>query len=142
MKSLKLIVLFLLSFSCSNDDDNNNIESSCDFDVIIDEQWFEEPSPSAYTITNAEINDICLEITIGSSGCDGSTWETILVSDLPVEAGGTGGSALSLKLTNLEICDAYFTRTFSFDLSIISEGNTNTVFGLEGWEGTLEISNQ
>lgn len=142
MKLHKLMVLFFfgLLLSCNSDDDNNN-DSVCDYVVVIDQQLYEEASPSAYTITNAEINDDCLVITIGASGCDGGSWQTTLVSDLPVEAGGTGGSALSLKLTNLEVCEAYLTRTFSFDLSIISDENINTVFGLEGWEGTLEVFN-
>lgn len=144
MRSLKFFIFFLLglSLSCSNDDDNSNIESSCDFDVIIDEQLFEEPSPSVYSIVNAEINGNCLEIEIGASGCNANSWVVFLVSDLPVEAGGTGGSALSLKLTNTEVCEVYFTRIYSFDLSVIADENTNTVFGLEGWEGILEISNQ
>lgn len=130
--------LLLLLLSCSNDDNSN---TSCEFNTIIDGDRYSEPSPSSYTIENAQIVNTCLEITIGASGCDASTWEAVLISDFPLEGSGIGGSNLSVKLTNLEICLAYFLRSYSFDLSEIHGNNSSTVFELEGWEGSLEISN-
>lgn len=128
-------MVFLLS--CNNDDD----ASDCDFDTIIDLGLYELPSPSLYTILNAEIDDDCLEITFGASGCDGESWEVQLVSDFPLVAGSTGGANLSLKLMNLEVCTAYFIKIHSFDLSDIHGDNMRTIFSLEGWEGLLQIDN-
>lgn len=133
------ICTLVLIYSCNNDDDAN--ASDCDFDTIIDLNLFEVPSPSFYTILNAEIDDDCLEITFGASGCDGESWEVQLVSDFPLVAGSTGGANLSLKLTNPEVCAAYFTKTYSFDLSDIHGDNLTTMFNLEDWDGLLQIDN-
>ena len=133
--------IFTLVFvpSCNNDNNDDNSTSECDFDTIIDLDLYEVPSPGFYTILNAEIEDECLAITFGASGCDGESWEVQLVSDFPIVAGWTGGANLSLKLTNPEVCAAYFTKTYSFDLSDIHGDNISTMFSLEGWEGSLQI---
>jgi hypothetical protein len=143
MKNSKLVVFSLCALlvlvSCQSDD--NSSVSECDFNVIIDGDLFELPSPSPYTVVNAEISDDCLEITIGSSGCDGNSWEVDLISNYPITNDFTIGADLSLKLVNLELCEAYITSAYSFNLSEISDDNLNAVFNLEGWNGALLITN-
>ncbi|BAO76334.1 hypothetical protein [Winogradskyella sp. PG-2] len=136
-----LIAFILLSFISCNNDDDSDARSQCDFEIIIDLDQYEIPSPSVYTIIDAQINENCLEITIGASGCDGESWDVELVSDFPLVAGDSGGSNLSLKLRNSEVCAAYFTRTFSFDTTELLGDLTSMSFVLEGWGGMLEVSN-
>lgn len=145
MRIFKLFVFYIctlfFALSCNNDNDDDNSTSECDFDTIIDLDLYEVPSPSFYTILNAEIEDECLAVTFGASGCDGESWEVQLVSDFPIVAGSSGESNLSLKLTNPEVCAAYFTKTYSFGLSVIHGNHIRTMFSLEGWEGLLQIEN-
>jgi len=143
MKNIKILVLSICALvfivSCNNDDDESN--SECDFNTIVDLELYEEPSPSTYTIVDAEINGSCLEITIGASGCDGQNWNVNLVSDYPISVMDFASSNISLKLTNPEICLAYFTNTYSFDISELTEGLSRFSFMLEGWDSTLEYLN-
>jgi len=126
--------------SCNNDDNSDSI-SSCDFETIIDGDLYIMASESSYDVTNAIVTADCLEITIGSSGCDGETWEVLLVSDYPLAFGDNFGASLSLKLTSNEDCEAYLIRTYSFDLSVIHNNNQDGVISLDGWDETLNVSN-
>lgn len=128
-------------WSCNNDDDQDDSVSQCDYNVIIDGDQYAEASPNDYDIANAEIIDDCLKITIRSGGCDGESWEVMLVSDYPLAFGDSFGANVGLKLTNTEDCEAYITKSFSFDLSVIHNNNTDGVITLDGWDGTLQISN-
>lgn len=144
MKTLKLLALCVCSvffmFSCSDDDDGASV-SECDFNSIVDGSLFEVPSPNAYVISNAEINEDCIEITIQSGGCSGDSWEVDLISNYPISNGFTNNAVLSLKLVDLELCEAYISKTYSFDLSEIHDESMNTIFSVEGWDETFQITN-
>ncbi len=131
--------VFVFMFSCNNNDDAST--SECDFNIVIDGELYEEPSPSTYNVANAAFYENCLEITFSSGGCDGESWEVELISDYPIVFGNNITAAISLKLTNSELYEAYITKSYSFDLSDIHGDNTHTVFVLEGWEGELEVNN-
>jgi hypothetical protein len=133
------VCALLFIYSCNNDDNDDNEDNNmqCDFETIIDLDVYEIASPSTYSIINAEVNENCLEITIGASGCDSENWEVKLASDYPLVAGDVGGVNISLKLTNNEVCLAYFETTYSFDLSELLQGLTSLNLSLEGWSGSL-----
>ncbi|EDP71605.1 hypothetical protein FBALC1_03937 [Flavobacteriales bacterium ALC-1] len=141
MRNFKLFVLSVCALvfvnSCDNDDDASN--SECDFNIIADENLYAEPSPSDYNISNAEINEDCLEITIQASGCSGSTWEVDLISNITPSIGFTRTIYLSLKLTNLEACAVFITKTYSFDISHLRNEFITTFISIEGWDDTIEV---
>jgi hypothetical protein len=139
-KKLSIVVCVLFFYACNNDD-NGDTNMQCDFTTIIDLDAYEIPSPSTYAIINAEVNENCLKITIGASGCDPMNWDVELASDYPLVAGDIGGANIGLKLTNIEVCLAYFETTYSFDLSELLEGVTSINLNLDGWNGSLVASN-
>lgn len=64
-----------------------------------------------------------------------------LVSGFSLLASSKVGVNLSLKLTNPEVCIAYFTKSYSFDLSDIYGNTISTAFSRQGWDGLLQIDN-
>lgn len=143
MRNFKRIILSVFSIflvlSCSDDDEVTT--SACDFNITIDEERYLAPSPSVYNVSNAKINGDCLEITIQASGCSGDSWEIGLFSNYAITNGFTTYVAFSLKLKNLELCEAYLTKTYSFDLSETIGNTTDTHISVDGWNDVLQITN-
>lgn len=143
MKNIRfyiVLVTVLLLVACDNDDDNSATVNPCGLNTVIDIDQYNQPSPSAYFISNVQVNEGCLEITISGSGCDGSTWVANLFSTPPITNGYDSNSSLSLKLTNIELCEAVITKTYSFNLSSIANDDTHWTFNLEGWQDLIEYS--
>lgn len=140
MKNIFAFVLLGIMFiSCSDDDNSIEYVSDCDLiSQVIDEESFQEIETNNYLITNVELNQDCLEITFGSSGCDGSTWEEnlfskdVLFDALPLQR------AVRFELSSQELCAAYFEKTVSFDLVPFQiEGQNEVPLNIEGWEEAI-----
>lgn len=140
MKNIFALVLFGIMFiSCSDDDNNIGYVSNCDLIAqVIDEESFQEIETNNYLLINVVLNQNCLEITFGSSGCDGSTWEEnlfskdVLFDALPLQR------VVKFELLSQELCAAYFEKTVSFDLIPFQiEGQNQAPLNIEGWEEVI-----
>lgn len=92
-------------------------EKLCDQEAIEDAAAFETAPDDHLDIVSLEVQGDCLIIEFGSSGCDGSTWELNLIDSERVLYSNPPQRNLRLSLKNDELCDAYFLRTISFDIS-------------------------
>ena len=69
MKKIGVFIIYLFVLGC-NSDDEPTIENKCNvLSENISSQEFSTVSTSNYAITKVEINEDCIEITFGSSGC-------------------------------------------------------------------------
>lgn len=138
---IKLLILFMaiLALSCTSDDDNSNFENNCDFaSEIISEDNFNTISTSNYAITEVELNDNCLKITFGSSGCGTESWEQHLYSTDSFYTVFPLQRSLKMELINTESCAAYFQKTVSFNLTPFQvDGQSELPLNIDGWDEQL-----
>ncbi|WP_109853056.1 hypothetical protein [Aquimarina sp. AU58] len=121
-KLIGLIVVFGI-LACNSDDDNNNTDSCDQLTVISSKQYVDEPDHNL-TISSLKINENCLKISFGSSGCSGDTWELKLIDSEEILETNPPQRNLRLSLKNEELCDAYITKEISFNiLGLKVEGN-------------------
>lgn len=121
-----LLLYFAILSSCDNNDDPPpNV--SCGSEAIISSEVFATAQTDLLDIITIGITDNCLEIRIGSSGCDGETWIVSLIDagdileSLPVQR------TVVIAISNDEECDAYFMRDYSFDISGLQIGDGGTI---------------
>ena len=103
------------------------IESTCDLSVLIDSYAFNNDSSNNYSIDSIEIENNCLIINFGSSGCDASSWQEKLIDSEEILESFPPQRNLIFSLENNEICLAYFTKEVSFDISELQIDNQSSV---------------
>ena len=121
--ALFLLSLFLIS-ACN---DNNSPDSLCGPVAVVDSEQFSSATTELLDVISIDINQDCFELTIGSSGCDGNSWAVglfdagVVLESFPVQRN------LVISFINEELCDGYFTRDYTFDISDLRVGETGTV---------------
>lgn len=93
-----------------------------------------------YTVTNVVLTGNCLEVTIGSSGCNPENWDMDLFAIQSPLAVYPHIVHTKIKLTNNEACLAVFQKTVSFDLSTIQLPGNELQIDFEGWNTPLFIN--
>jgi len=127
MNALNYSLLFLyiaIFSSCGSSDDP---AETCGPEVVISGELFVTANTELLDIINININEDCLELTIGSSGCDGERWEVnlidaeVILESFPVQRN------VVISIFNDEECDAYFMRDYTFDIAQLRVGDSGTV---------------
>jgi len=125
-----LLIIFFLIISCDKNDDNP-IECSslgnCDRCVIINRDLYNQTNTNNFTIQTIKVNQDCLEIEFGSSGCDGNSWVIDLVDLGAISETAVPQRDLKLKLINIEECEAFITKTISFNLEPLQLNNYEAI---------------
>lgn len=93
--------------------------------TIIDTELYNELS--GLNIFDAEIIGDVLMVTIGASGCDGSTWEARLVSAGGVIKTNPPKREVKIEFINKELCTAALAKVFVFDLKPLRWSDTKKV---------------
>jgi len=120
MKNKFLIVFFIFLFShfaCDKEDGNDKNPTNCERTTIISSELYASAPDDALTINSLEIDGDCLKINFSSSGCDGDSWEFKLIDSGNILESFPPQRNLRLSLKNNELCDAYFSRELTFDIS-------------------------
>ena len=122
-KTLALLGIGIVMLNCSNDDDNQN-QTNCDFKTLVDASQYANNTTDQFQLNRLEINDNCLEVDLSASGCDGSTWTIELIDSEAILESSPVQRNLKLTLQNEELCEAFITRVFTFDVSNLQlDGN-------------------
>ena len=134
MKKIGVFFICLFVLGC-NSNDEPTIKNKCNVSSeIISSEDFSAVSTSNYAITKVEINEDCIEITFGSSGCGTELWEEHLFSVDSFYTIFPLQRDLKMKLINEELCEAYFIKTVSFDLTPLQIDGQNIVpLNIYGW---------
>ncbi|WP_163377983.1 hypothetical protein [Cyclobacterium sp. SYSU L10401] len=122
--------------SCSKDEDILPDGITCDaVGEVVPEAAYNGVITSNYNVTNIELNGDCLEVTIGSSGCDPESWEMGLFG---VDAFYTVfplQRAVKIQLANNQLCAGFFHKTLSFDLTPFRiDGQNQVPIYIEAWD--------
>ena len=137
MRNFILLLSFVLVvfYSCTKDDDSRNIPNCDSRSEVIAENIFNSINTSNYSISNVSLNGDCLEITLGSSGCNANLWEMELYSTNSFYTVYPMQRTVKLKLTNNQACLAFFQKTKSFDLTAFRmEGQNSLPLNIVGWD--------
>ena len=134
MKKIGVFIIYLFVLGC-NSDDEPTIENKCNvLSEIISSQEFSTVSTSNYAITKVEINEDCIEITFGSSGCGTELWEEHLFSVDSFYTIFPLQRDLKMELINQDLCEANFIKTVSFDLIPLQlDGQDLLPLNIYGW---------
>jgi len=136
MKKLAVTLLLIgFIFSCSKDEENVPNEVTCDSVAkMMTEKDFNEINTSNYTVMNIQLNGDCLEVSIRSSGCDPEPWEIDLFSTNVFNTDSPLQRAVKIRLINLQLCQAVFQKSDTFDLTPFRIDGQNVVpINIEGW---------
>lgn len=128
MKNLILVAIgILFVIGCCKDDDHT---SDCDYAVKIQEDGMAVPDTNYFSIQTVNLSGDCLEVTYSSSGCDGSSWKVDLYDSGVIKESNPVQRYLIFSLVNEELCDAYITKTTSFDVSELKEDYDSVILNL------------
>ncbi len=136
----KVLVIFLVLLgcaACSDDDDNSDDDgnaSSCESDTVVDSSLFVSAPDDIVTINMLEINEDCLTINFSSSGCNGDTWEVVLIDSDEVLESLPPQRNVRLSLNNDELCQAFITQELTFDISMLRTEGSEVQLNFENSE--------
>lgn len=113
--SLYFSLVVMIIASCTSEQEHITTDD-CDNPIIISAEEYENAPQDYIHIDTAFINDDCMTITFGASGCSGQSWELKLISDGSTLESYPVQTHLRLSLENNEMCTAYYTQTISFNI--------------------------
>lgn len=129
---MKLLNLFLIGalpiffqFCTANDDDP--LAQNCDYTVVVDADAYDNTTSDDFILDSVYIKDMCLHITLSSSGCDGHSWRPTLIDADAVMESYPVQRNLRFVLENNELCEAFISKTYSFDLKPIQINNYESI---------------
>lgn len=141
IRKVFFVLVSLLCFTNTQCEDDVAVSQDCDFKTIVSNSLYDSASSQGVTFINAKIEDDCLSLKIGASGCDGSTWGFSLVDSGAVAESFPEQRYLKLDFNNEELCLAFFERTITFDLKPVRvQGSSKVILHIEGIEQPLEYS--
>lgn len=139
--------LFLFLVSCSEnntsilpedqitkEEDNKIIDGSvdetireCTISTVIDRELFKNAAAAPLTILESNISGDCLTLNVGVSGCSGINWEFQLIDSGDIMESLPPQRNIRLSLYNNEVCEAYFVKVLSYDISNLQVEGTDEV---------------
>lgn len=137
MKTFRIFTLFLFFIALASCENEKVEIPDVNSKTIISPELYEKPDDFK-TIIEAKIIGDVLEVIIGASGCDGSTWEVQLIDKGVVMESYPVQRFAKIGFTNKELCAAVISKTFTFDLKPLRvKGDNRVSFNLDGWDKSL-----
>lgn len=122
MKRILTLLAFGGLMACSEDD----LDLPTD-EVIISSSGYASAPEQYGTIIDASIEGNVLTVEFGASGCSGDSWVWRLYDANEILESYPVQRNLKFSLENSELCQAYFTREVSFDISALRLNEYDTV---------------
>lgn len=127
IKIITFTIIVITLLSCSSDDNTDDNAITCDFETIISADQFTNAPADLLEIDSLSIENDCLKINFSASGCDGSTWELLLIDANEILESEPVQRRLRLSLNNEEECLAIINQELSFDISNIQIGDSGEI---------------
>lgn len=131
MKHMLVLLLPLLLLACEKDDPQP--VSDCGPAITISDLT-DVPDSDPYVITAANVEGLCLALTVQSTGCGSEGWTATLRTDGTIAESSPTQTAARLILDRNDgdvICQAEISRDFTFDLTAYVADALPTVLSLE-----------
>lgn len=132
--ALLFLVFAITLTGCSSDDDT---QTNCDSKSVINAQEYGNATSAQFRINSLEIVDDCLKINFSSGGCDGNTWKVKLIDSGAILKTDPPQRNLKLLLRNEELCEAYITKEFTFDISNLKVDGNMTQLNITNSDKTI-----
>ncbi|SDR97131.1 hypothetical protein SAMN04515667_1110 [Formosa sp. Hel1_31_208] len=137
-KILTLCLCFVLLFTNTQCDEDDEVSSPCNQIVVIDNNLYDTAESDDFSLVSAEVNDNCLFINVSASGCDGNTWSMVLVDSGSIAESSPEQRFLKFIFSNDESCLAVFSQERSFDLTQLQINDSNEiVLNIDGFPEPL-----
>jgi hypothetical protein len=114
-------------------------QTDCDaFIQIISQSEFDALTDAEFSVIDVSINQDCLSLTIGDSGCDPENWNTNLLTTDAVLESNPVQKNLKIEVVNNELCGAVFEKIKTIDLTPIqNDGDGEIILNIEGWPSSV-----
>ncbi len=97
-------------------------KASCTNTVVINAEQYEQiNTTNGLVINSLKIEGDCLKVSYSSSGCSAETWELQLIDSGAILESLPPQRNLVFSFKNEEMCQAYFTKEATFNISSIKE---------------------
>jgi len=138
MKIIKIISILVFIFPSFLSCDENDTKVTCDDEIFISAEMYNSAPNDYLNINEVRIEDDCLFINFGSSGCSGESWELKLIDSSHILESYPPQRNIRLSLKNEEACQAYFIREVSFDISSLQiEGVDSLYLNIENFDDQI-----
>jgi hypothetical protein len=125
-KTIFFFILLTLA-ACNKKDvdmsDQNDFNEECPTHAIVNQSLFDQAPDDFLLINEVTISGDCMTIRLSSGGCSGDHWKVQLVGSENTIRTGIPKREIRLSLENPELCEAWISKEFSFN---ISEFRTDT----------------
>lgn len=112
---------------------NEDNPVNCDQDVIVSQTEYNNAPNHPVTILNTNIEDNCLKIKFGASGCSGDNWVVKLIDSEIVTESNPSQRTLRLSLNDIGECEASFEKEISFNIEDLQiKGNRSVQLNISG----------
>ena len=133
-----ILILVSLTFNSCEENIGQDLFKTNENKVIVDSDLFRIATSENYTITNVELDNDILNITIATSGCNGETFKAVLIDSNIMLASLPPQRQLRLVLEKREDCEALISKTFPFDIKLLKEPSSEIILNLEGWQNQIK----
>lgn len=109
------VAIILCLNSCNKDKDTD--QTSCDEQVIVNNDEYNNTSNDQIEISALQIEDNCVKFTLSASGCDGNTWIVKLIDSDEILYSEPPQRNIKVSFQNNEECVAVISKEFIFDIT-------------------------
>lgn len=135
-KAITPIIIIIALFSCESDKLKDEI-ITCEKDILISNELYTTSPNDPFIISDVKLENDCLKISFGASGCDSQSWIIELIGSEDILKSNPPQRSIRLSLKNNESCQAAFGRTITFDLKPARANESEIILNLQGWGAPL-----
>lgn len=131
-------VLFIVSaliglWACDETSECDCLTQKCDEDVVVSADIFENDPNDPVYIDTIVVEANCMLISFGASGCDGRSWEVKLIDSDAIMESIPEQRMLRLSIKNEELCNAFFMKELSFNITSLQTSESTVILNIEGY---------
>ena len=133
-----IVVPFLLLGCKANDFD---LSEGCVVLAQADSGLFSNGPNDNHVINNVQIDGDCMFIEFSAGGCSGDSWKVELYGSEATTFSEPPQRSIRLSLVDAEECEAWISKSVSFDISDFKVAGGDVLLNLEGYEGLILYPN-
>ena len=133
-----IVVPFLLLGCKANDFD---LSEGCVVMAQADSGLFSNGPNDNHVVNNVQIDGDCMFIEFSAGGCSGDSWEVELYGSEAITFSEPPQRSIRLSLLDAEECEAWISKSVSFDISDFKVAGGDVLLNLEGYEDLILYPN-